>query len=148
MSFSEVCCNWLLSSAWFLKANFQEMSHGKFEFKICLVEISGEVFIYYDVIEGIYFENMGFLKTISYLDRISKFMCIFQWLTCDGWLCLQIVVPEVFSFQFFWSIVYYNQIVRIERKQSHLNFTCKLFPIPPIQNYITVYFSVALDEGC
>lgn len=65
MFFSEFCYNWLLSSTWFLKANFQEMSHGKFEFKICLVEISREVFI-------IMMWLKVFILKISFLNNFFK----------------------------------------------------------------------------
>ena len=66
----------------------------------------------------------------------------------DGFAYKIISSPEVY-FHFFKGTVYYNQIVRIEREQSQINFTCKLFPIPPIQkSQCNTYFSVALDEGC
>lgn len=140
--FMEFCCNWLLGSTRFLKASLQEMSLDKFEFEkkytkanvnILLIEISREMLIFMMWLKvsigEVWF--FFFLKQFLILTELPN-LYSFQWLTCDGRFSLWII-SSPWSFFFLYSLVYYNQIVRIERKQSQINFTCKLFPIPPIQ---------------
>lgn len=77
------------------------MSLGKFEFKKEHAKAKvnflfdrnpkGSVH-YYGVIEGIYLRNMDFFfLIIPHFYRILQFIVVFQWLTCGGQFCLQII---------------------------------------------------------